>query len=306
MHPNFIVAGPPKCSSSSLHYYLGQHPDIYTSKIKETRFFSLHYEEGMAYYETFFEEAVHEKAIGETTPSYSFLPFVADRIKEHYPDIRLIFCFRNPVDRAFSSWRMQHGRGTETKSFREAIEINITQLKSGNISLEGKEGAERWKKSHENYADDATRLRTYIQAGMYTEMLESYGQRFENDQIKITFAEDLINKFDETMSDLFRFLQVDEKFIVPNKEIVNFNFSRSANKFANKIFGVKGTQRIAEKMPDFIKNKMKVAMREKEPAKLTIEDRLFVWDIFKEDVEKLEKLLNTDLSHWRPKQKAGV
>ncbi len=306
MHPNFIVAGPPKCSSSSLHYYLGQHPDIYTSKIKETHFFSLHYEKGMAYYETFFEEAGQEKAIGETTPTYSFLPFVADRIKEHYPDMRLIFCFRNPVDRAFSSWRMQHGRGTETKSFREAIEINKNQLASGNVSLEGKDGTDRWSKSHEFHSDDATRLRTYIQAGMYTEMLESYGQRFEEDQIKITFAEDLIHKFDETMSGLFRFLQVDEKFTVPNKKIVNFNFSRSANRLANKIFGVKGTQRLAKKMPDFVKNKMKSAMREKEPAKLSMEDRLFVWDIFKEDVEKLEKLLHTDLSHWRPKLKASV
>ena len=306
MHPNFIVAGPPKCSSSSLHYYLGQHPDIYTSKIKETRFFSLYYEKGMAFYETFFQEAKNEIAIGETTPSYSFLPFVADRIKEHYPGMRLIFCFRNPVDRAFSSWRMQYGRGTETKTFREAILINKNQLANDNVSLEGSEGADRWIKSHEDHADDATRLRTYIQGGLYTEMLEFYGQRFEDDQIKITFAEDLIHKFDETMSGLFRFLKVDENFIVPNKEIVNFNFSRSANKLANKIFGVKGTQRIAEKMPDFIKNKMKAAMREKEPEKLSMEDRFFVWDIFKDDVEKLEKLLHTDLSHWRPKEQPGV
>lgn len=306
MHPNFIVAGPPKCSSSSLHYYLGQHPDIYTSKIKETRFFSLHYEKGMAFYETFFEEAQQEKAIGETTPSYSFLPFVADRIKLHYPEIRLIFCFRNPVDRAFSSWRMQYGRGTETKLFREAIDINKNQISSGHISLEGNEGASLWAKSHVDHADDGTRLRTYIQAGMYTDILKSYSQRFDNAQIKIIFAEDLIHNFDETMSGLFRFLQVDDTFIVPNKEIVNFNFSRSANKLANKIFGVKGTQKIAEKMPDFIKNKMKATMREKEPAKLGADDRQYVWDVFKEDVEKLEKLMNIDLSHWQPKKKAGI
>ncbi|MBS1729234.1 MAG: sulfotransferase [Bacteroidetes bacterium] len=303
MHPNFIVAGPPKCSSSSLHYYLGQHPEIYASKIKETRFFSLHYEKGMAYYETFFAEATNEKAIGETTPSYSFLPFVADRIKLHYPDIRLIFCLRNPIDRAFSSWRMQQGRGTETQSFREAIDINKNQIAIQQISLEGEEGARRWVQSHEKHDDDATRLRTYIQAGMYTEIIKSYRQRFDDGQIKIIFAEDLIQHFDETMCDLFRFLKVDEKYIVQDKEIVNYNFSRSANKLANKILGVKTTLKIAEKIPDFIKNKMKSAMREKEPVKLSFEDRLYVWDIFKEDVEKLEKLLNIDLMHWKPKLK---
>lgn len=303
MHPNFIVAGPPKCSSTSLHYYLGQHPEIFTSKIKETRFFSLHYDKGMKYYETFFEGATHEKAIGETTPSYSFLPFVADHIKHHYPGMKLIFCFRNPVDRAFSSWRMQQGRGTETKSFREALAINQAQMAAGNVSLEGEEGEIRWKKSHEKHEDDSTRLRTYIQGGMYAAMLESYQKRFPENQIKIIFSEDLIQAPDDTMKGLFQFLGVEESFIIPNKEVVNFHYSRSVNKFANKIFGVKGAQKIADAMPDMIKNKLKASMREKQPRKLEMEDRQFVWTLFKNDVEELEKRLNKDLSHWRPRIK---
>lgn len=303
MHPNFIVAGPPKCSSTSLHYYLGQHPDIYTSKIKETRFFSLHYDKGMQYYESFFAGATTEKAIGETTPSYSFLPFVADHIRKHYPEMKLIFCFRNPVDRAYSSWRMQEGRGTETKSFREALSINQQQMADGHVSLEGDAGERLWKKSHEKHKDDATRLRTYIQGGMYAAMLYAYEQRFPQEQIKVIFAEDLTQNPDETLADLFQFLGVDNSFIVPNKEVVNFHYSRSVNKFANKIFGVKGTQKMADAMPDFIKNKLKASMREKQPQKLGMEDRQLVWELFKDDVTALEKKLNKDLSHWRPNKK---
>ena len=84
MYPNFIILGPPKCASTSLHNYLGQHPQIYTTKVKETRFFSLHYDKGMDYYAEFFKDAGNAKAIGEATPSYAFLPFVADRIKKHF------------------------------------------------------------------------------------------------------------------------------------------------------------------------------------------------------------------------------
>src|SRR6266700_8386700 len=107
MYPNFLILGPPKCASTSLHYYLGQHPDIYTSKIKETNFFSLQYQKGIAYYCNFFADAINKRAIGEATPSYAFLPYVAERIKNHFPDIKLILCFRDPAERAFSSWLMQ-------------------------------------------------------------------------------------------------------------------------------------------------------------------------------------------------------
>ena len=33
--PNFIIAGFPKCGSTSLHYYLNAHPEIFMPKQKE-------------------------------------------------------------------------------------------------------------------------------------------------------------------------------------------------------------------------------------------------------------------------------
>jgi hypothetical protein len=50
------------------------------------RFSSLHYDRGMDYYAEYFEDAGNAKAIGEGTPSYSLLPFAADRIKKHFPE----------------------------------------------------------------------------------------------------------------------------------------------------------------------------------------------------------------------------
>lgn len=298
MYPNFIIIGPPKCASTSLHFYLGQHPEIFTSKIKETKFFSQDYNKGMEFYAQYFKEAGNAKAIGEATPVYSFLPFVADRVKQHFPGIKLILCFRNPLDRAFSSWLMQKGMGKEILSLREAIEINRKQLDY--VTLEGEEGEKRWLGSMGVYTGDESRLRTYIQAGMYAATLKSYYKRFSPEQVKVVFLEDLKNNFDETMSGLFRFLSVKDDFIVPKKEIVNFHFDRKANKLTNKLFGVKGTRFLIDLTPKYIKNKLKKQWKTKEPPKLGMEDRLYLWEVFKDDVAELEKMLGKNLSHWNP------
>ncbi len=303
MSPNFIIIGPPKCASTSLHYYLGQHPQVYTSKVKETRFFSLNYNKGIDFYEQYFKEATNEKAIGESTPSYSFLPFVADRIKKHYPDIKLILCFRNPSERAFSSWLMQGGKGTEKLPFREAMDINKKQLDY--VTLEGDEGEKTWLQSTGNFSADETRLRTYIQGGLYSNIIKSYEKRFDASQIKILFIEDLKTKFDETLSDIFKFLNVDPQFIIPNKEIVNFHFDRKANKITNKLFGIKGTRLLINATPKFLKQKLKSQWKTKETPKLNIEDRLYLWEIFKDDVSELEKITGRNLSHWNPHSKVN-
>jgi len=37
--PEFIVVGSAKCGTSSLHYYLDQHPEVHVSRPKELNFF---------------------------------------------------------------------------------------------------------------------------------------------------------------------------------------------------------------------------------------------------------------------------
>ncbi len=298
MLPNFIILGPPKCASSSLHYYLGQHPEIYTSKVKETEFFSRHYEKGLNYYAHYFEEGKGKKMIGEATPTYSFLPFVADRIKENLPDVKLILCFRNPLDRTFSSWLMQKGMGKEKLSLRESIDINLKQMNY--VSLEGEKGVETWANALGNYNADESRLRTYVQGGMFNNILDIYYKRFDPSRIKVVFLDDLKNDFNGTMQSVFKFLGVDDSFIVPNNEVVNFHFDRKANKITNKLFGIQGTKFLIGLTPVGLKKRLKKAWKTKNPPKLNQEDRLYLWEIFKDDIEALEKKTGRDLSDWNP------
>lgn len=299
MLPNFIVLGPPKCASTSLFYYLGQHPQIFTAKVKEIRFFSLHYDKGLGFYEEHFKNAGRQhKAIGESTPTYSFLPFAADRMKQHIPNAKFILCFRNPMDRAFSSYLMQQGMGKEKLNFRESIDINLEQMKK--ITLEGEEGAKTWTGGWGNYAANESRLRTIVQGSMYANILKIWLSRFDASQIKVIFIDDLKTDFDGTMKSLFAFLGVDENFIVPDKKIVNFHFDRKASKLTNKLFGVDGTKFLIKLTPKFIKDRLKKQWKTKEPPKLNMEDRLYLWNVFKEDAAELQRMTGRDLSAWNP------
>src|SRR5215471_11353850 len=185
--PNFLVGGPPKCASTSLNFYLKQHPEIYMSPVKQTKFFSLDYDNGTNFYlQTYFSGVTEETMAGEATPTYFLLPFVVERIKKFNPEMKIIFCLRNPVERAFSGWSMRMNNGTEDLPFRQALEENIKQRKAH--SFVGEEGAKEWfaDQKRNNRQDDAG-FRTYIEGSMYAYNLKNYYAQFDPSQIKVIF-----------------------------------------------------------------------------------------------------------------------
>jgi hypothetical protein len=107
--PNLIILGAQKCGSTSLRFYLSQHPDIYMKK-EEIHFFKTYWNRGVDWYLDLFKDR-EEKYIGEKTPNYLYQPETPKRIKEVCPDVKFIILLRNPVNRAYSSywfWRL-HG-----------------------------------------------------------------------------------------------------------------------------------------------------------------------------------------------------
>lgn len=297
MQPDFIFIGSFKCASSSFHFYLSQHPDIYTSSKKETGFFSLHYAKGMEFYNQFFEGRTNEKIVGETTPTYCFLPYVAERLHKHVPDAKLILCLRDPVERAFSSWLMATGLGRETLPFDESMQQGKEKYEEMKKILASDKAEEFWIENNPD-AKFAPLYITSIIAGEYAQMLKLYHQYFKPEQIKVVFFDDFVKKLDPTLSDIFTFLGVSD-FTVPNKESVNFYFDRTANKIMYKIFGLKTARKIIDAIPKGFKTSLKKKWKKPSP-KLTLEQRKKYWEYFKNDVAELEKMLNTDLSRWNP------
>ena len=301
MFPNFIIIGSTKCASSSLHFYLNQHPQICMSNIKETGFFSLRYEKGFDFYQQYFKEAVNEKAIGETTPTYCFLPYVAERIHKHFPNIKLVLCLRNPIDRAFSSWHMKTGLAEETMSFKDSMDLSLKMLDYTREKLAGADGENYWINNQKNFREkDELRPRTYIIAGEYAKIIKLYLNYFNKEQIKIIFFDDLKYKQDKTLTGLYNFLEVDNTYNIKEKETVNFQIDRKLNNIAYGLLGRKGGRTLINLIPKFVKSPLRKTLKAKTASTLTKEERIYFWKMFSDDVSELENILSVDLGHWNP------
>lgn len=301
--PNFLVCGPPKCASTSLNFYLKQHPEIYMSPEKQTRFFSVYYDKGIQFYlDTYFSGITTEKMAGEATPTYSLLPFVVPRIKAFNPDMKLVFCLRNPVERTFSGWSMRANNGTEHLSFRDAVAENLKQRQT--VKFDNEKDAAGW-------ADDMKRgdrleetgYRTYLDGSFYASNIRHFLEHFPMQQIKVVYMENLIKDLQGTLQEIYRFLGVDDTYVIEKTEQKN-TYKKSKIKFLEPILGKNKplSKLLAGIMPKGVKKKILDTMYvEGSKKKLTPEDRKFTYEILKDDINDLEKLLNVDLSHWKVK-----
>ena len=72
--PNLIIIGGLKCGTTSIHHYLGLHPEIQMSKPKELNFFTreLNWDLGLDWYASRFDDRF--KVRGESSPHYTNLP----------------------------------------------------------------------------------------------------------------------------------------------------------------------------------------------------------------------------------------
>jgi Sulfotransferase domain len=192
--PSFFLLGATKAGTTSLHYYLAQHPDILMSDPKEPPFFRLQYGRGPEWYwKTYFRRYNGQRAAGDGAPQNLHLPFVAERIAATAPEARLMVLCRNPVDRAVSAWRHNVRLGVEALPFAEAVERNLRRLERGE-TFEGEEGTRRYEEfgAREGNAGLQRAFGFYVEPGYYAEHIERYRRLFGADRLLILFFEDLV------------------------------------------------------------------------------------------------------------------
>ncbi|HEV8275416.1 MAG TPA: sulfotransferase [Streptosporangiaceae bacterium] len=119
--PDFLVIGAPKAGTTALHVALASHPELFTSPVKEPKFFLTDgppprrggpgdvqtYREHVwrrEAYEALFGAAPPGTLRGESTPFYLYDRQAQQRIRALIPGARLIAVLRDPVERAHSNW----------------------------------------------------------------------------------------------------------------------------------------------------------------------------------------------------------
>src|SRR5690242_1148638 len=96
--PNFLIVGAAKGGTTSLYYYLKQHPEVFLSVVKEPCFFCYanktpnykHSKDTVVdfkIYKKLFETAKNYKAIGEASSTYLFMyEETIKNIRDFIPD----------------------------------------------------------------------------------------------------------------------------------------------------------------------------------------------------------------------------
>lgn len=210
--PDFIIIGAPKCGTSSLYYYLSQHPQIKPCIKKEINFFNGGkdpnidaYAEGLNWYRAFFPLNLGRQQrflTGEASTLYMFNPLVPERIHKHLPDIKLIALLRNPVTRAHSQYFHELRKGRENLSMMDAF-----LAEENRISKALKEN---------DYRSPDLLNYSYLKKGLYAEQLERYFQYFSRDQVFVLQSEFFFRKTNEAMKLVWNFLDVEQNFFVPD------------------------------------------------------------------------------------------
>jgi hypothetical protein len=216
---DFAVIGAAKAGTTALFGLLRTHPQLYLPEAKELPYFitprHAYYDSAAGFFADTFEDRSEGQLCGTVTPQYLYGALIGSdaeratpkepretivpaRIREAYPEARLIAILRDPVARARSHHRMSAMRGMESRSFDAAIdELLQPEALAHSRARPGE-------------------LSGYVVLGEYGRLLQGYFDVFGPEQLLVLFHDDLKRDPAAVCARVFVFLGVDSEFVPPN------------------------------------------------------------------------------------------
>lgn len=294
--PNFLVIGAGRSGTTSVHHYLGQHPDVFLPSNKAPSYFYCcdtppsedpyqhlvsrnYFVRDFEEYQALFDGVRNERAIGEVSPVYLATRLAAPRIAEQIPRIKLLGMVRNPVERAYARFLGRTRDGLEKRtSFAEII---------------------REEKKVGLLRDDASG--TYVASGFVFHFLESYLDLFPRESFCVRLFEDLKSDSEGLVADLFEFLGVDSTFRPSVERHHNPSGGTIRQPLLRYIWTSTGLLRA--RLRPFLPVGLRDAVfgllpLERVDRPLDPEIRSQLIELFRDDVLKLQDWLDRDLSAW--------
>lgn len=201
--PDFIICGAMKAGTSTLHYILNQHPDIYIPdgevhfydidnllEHPEFNYFDGHrwlsqkFDDSPAqfcrWYASHFDDAQDTQLIGEDSTTYISSEIAAKRIRLQKKPVKLIVLLRNPTDRTYSHYWHCVRTGRIGHSFEHALRYEPRPL---------------------------------LERSLYLSQLTTFFKYVPREQMKIVVFEDFLADKRKTIAEVCAFLGVDDALI---------------------------------------------------------------------------------------------
>jgi len=269
MLPNLIIIGAMKAGTTSLHHYLGLHPQISMSRRKEPHFFvaEMNWSRGVKWYERHFTgDAV---VYGESSTGYSNFPAfrgVPKRIHSVVPDVRFIYVLRDPIERAVSHYVQACAIGRESRPFKEAV----------------------WDRAF-----------GYLDRGLYHTQLEQYLGYFPCSRVLLMAQEELLDQRRQALRRAFRFLGLDQSFDAAGFDKLWHRSDLKRRPIFANLPGVPELSRLPERARWLLTTRLPgfLSYRIDRPV-ITADLRARLMDVFRDDVERLRVLTGMSLTSW--------
>ncbi len=294
--PNFLIAGAAKSGTTSLYYYLINHPNIYLSKIKEPDYLSSEvlkdqfitrvslrpYIKTLEEYKDLFKDVINEKAIGESsTDTIYYHKTTIPCIKTILGDPKIIIMMRNPPYAAFSMYSHMVRDNREDLSFEDALAIEDERIRNN------------WQCSYH-----------YKARALYSNQVKPFLESFSN--VKILIYEEFVKDINGTIKNVCSFLDIDPNY-KPSNTTVRYNASGIPRiRWINNLFLMYnpiqrsirkiGTGLLTGPVYAGLRNSIRqknIIRTKMEPATLT-----YLKEFYHDDILALQKIINKDLSIW--------
>ncbi|SFQ51416.1 sulfotransferase family protein [Parafilimonas terrae] len=293
--PNFFCGGAPKSGTTTIYDILKQHPQVFLPKLKEPNFFNRedYFKKGIEWYlKTFYNTSEEKKIIGDFTPSYLASEMVPHRILSFIgKDVKFLFILRNPVDRAYSHFLHNKRDEREPYDFETALQ-------------EEQDRIIKYKKPDTYFL--ALKF-GYVWQSLYANTILTYRQLFGKERVMVLIFEELFADTPNCIKSILDFLQID-KSINLDFNIASNPSSVARSKMIKKLIThdsviKKGIKKIIPSVTMRKRIRKFLQKSNNQPKKyksLEVAIKRNVYNTyFKNDVEKLEVLIEKDLSHWK-------
>ena len=277
MLPNFLICGASKSGSEWLQRCLAEHPEVFIS-FKAANFFDLFHDKGQKWYESCFSEWSGEKAVGEKSTTYIISPKVPERIHKCIPSVKLLFVLREPVERAYSHYKMQL-RASDVSGRIEQVLMPGQAL---------------------------------VEEGRYFLQISRFLEYFNPSQIKVLLYDDLQYDKKLFLNEIFSFLQISTDF-EPSLTSKKFHVTKSRprwpylfNSLVKLTQKLSQSSRIGSSFIEFIRRKGWVNLfhtinRGPSFPQMTMNHKKMLSQYYHDDTLALSEWLGRDLSGWLDK-----
>ncbi len=282
---DFMFVGVPRSATTWFYKVLQEHPEVCVPKKKEFMPFDTDGNIRDSLVDQFL--GCNKKKKGMFPISFFIEKGSADVIKKNFPNTKIIFCIRNPIERAYSHYQYLNKKGSlKTDTFEQAI-------------------------------NDSLNINGFLKYGFYAKALERYIKVFEKNLLVIQYS-DFKKNPKHILEITCKFIGITKPF---KSKYISYYINQSNNRFYKTHVISKFTQFIYKKsstyqqsifgrrIVSFVKSiggvyildwiisqhKVPMSKNEKTSRGIKIETTIFLEKYYYSDIVKTKEIINRNI-----------